>query len=61
MNIDKLSVAVEIEGKPYFVLIPKGSKELCLRMIAGLSDDSQLNVVSAPEGYNFTSLEGKGR
>jgi hypothetical protein len=60
MNIDKLSVAVEIKGKPYFVIIPKGSKELCLRMIAGLSDDSQLNVVSAPEGFSFTSLEEQG-
>ena len=56
MNISNISIAVEIEGKAHFVLLPDGTKELVLKMIAGLSDNSTLNVVGAPEGFKFTPI-----
>lgn len=59
MNISKLSIAVEIDGKPYFVLIPKDCKELAVRLISGLSEDGELKVVSAPDDYKFQALEPK--
>jgi len=59
MNISKLSVAVEIDGKPYFVLIPKGCKELAVRLLAGLQEDGELKVVAAPDEYKFQAVEPK--
>ena len=56
MNISNISIAVEIEGKAYFVRLPEGTRELVLKMIAGLSDNSTLNVVGAPEGFEFTPI-----
>ena len=56
MNISSISISVEIEGKAYFVRLPEGARELVLKMIAGLSDNSALNVVQAPEGFEFAPI-----
>jgi len=57
MNISKLSIAVEIDGKAHLVVLPKGTKELALRMLAGLNENNILDVVEAPEGYEFESMD----
>lgn len=56
MNISKLSVSVEIDGKPYFVLVPAESKQVLISLIAGISKNGELQVVSMPDGFSFQSL-----
>ena len=56
MDVDKLTIAVEIDGAPYFVLLPEGTKDILLHMIQGVSTNSKLNVVKAPEGFKFEAL-----
>lgn len=55
-KIKKLTIAVEIENKPYFVLFPEDKIELLIIMIQSLSDKGKLNICEAPEWCKFTSL-----
>lgn len=52
----RLSLAVEHNGKPYFVVIPQEHWEILLHMVSGISDNGALQLVSAPEGYKFEAL-----
>jgi len=56
MKVDKLTIAVEIEGEPYFVLIPSENKEAAIIMLQGLSKNGKLNVVKAPDGTKFEAI-----
>ena len=58
MNISNIAIAVEIDGKAHFVLLPKGTEQLVLKMIAGLSDNSTLNVAPAPDEFKFSYIGG---
>ena len=53
----KLSLAVEHNGKAYFVVIPQEHWEILLHMVAGISDNGTLRLVSAPEGFKFETLD----
>ena len=57
MNIDKASLAVEIDGKVYLAAIKKERLQVLLKMAASLSDNGKLNVIPAPEGCKFTTIE----
>ena len=52
-KIDKMSVAVEVEGKLYFVSIDKTSIALIANMIGAMQPDGVLNLVKAPDDYKF--------
>lgn len=56
MDVEKVSVAVEIEGKPYFVALDQTRMKLLIQFASGLSDNGKLNVVKAPSDYKFTTL-----
>ena len=56
-SVGKMSIAVEIGGKIYYVAYPKHSKMLILNFIAGLGDSGKLVVKEAPEDYKFIELE----
>ncbi len=56
MKVDKVTIAVEIKGKPYFVLASQEHMQIAITMIQGLSDNEKLNVAKAPDGFEFTTL-----
>lgn len=57
-EITKVVIAVEVEGKPYFVNLPLDRMMILMKMASGLSDTGALPVVKAPDGYAFTELKG---
>lgn len=52
-----VSLAVEYEGKPYFVALPQDRLQVLVKLAAGLSDSGSLPLTKAPEGFKFTTLE----
>ena len=56
MNIDKVCIAVEIEGKSYFVALDQDRMKLLMKMACGLSENGNLNVVKAPQDFKFTTV-----
>lgn len=50
-------IAAEIEGKPYFVIIPEESHQLLVTLVAGISEGGKLNVVAAPEEFRISNLK----
>ena len=56
MDIEKISIAVEVEGKPYFVVLPQESMHVVLMAAQGLRDNGKLNLVDAPEGFLMVPL-----
>jgi hypothetical protein len=53
-------VAVEIDGKPHFVVLPHERLLMLMQLAQGLSDDGKLTVVKAPDDYRFIEIE-KGK
>lgn len=57
----KLSLAVEHEGKPYFVYVPKECWQILLNLASGFTGNT-LKLIPAPEGSRFEGKEiEKGR
>ncbi len=56
-TITAVSIAVQINGKAYFVNLPHDRAMMVMNMAGGLSDNGKLNVVPAPAGFNFTKIE----
>ena len=54
----KLSLAVEHEGKPYFVYVPKECWQILLNLASGFTDNT-LKLTPAPEGSRFEELNNK--
>ena len=61
VDIDKISIAVEVKGKPYFVILPQESMQVILMAAQGLSENGKLNLVDAPEGFLMVPLEDMKR
>jgi hypothetical protein len=55
-TITKVTIAVEINGKPYFVNLPHDRALMVMNMAGGLSDDGRLHVTKAPEGFKFIEI-----
>lgn len=51
-----VSLAVEYEGKPYFVALPQDRLKILVKMAASLSDSGSLPLSAAPENFKFMSL-----
>lgn len=54
--IGRISMAVEVNGKPCFVVLPQDRMMLLVNLAASLSDNGKLPVKKAPEGFQFTSI-----
>lgn len=57
MNISKLSISVEVDGKPCFVKVDPEHTEIILHMLQGLSPTRTLEVIRAPADFKFTTLD----
>ena len=57
MKIDKVSLAVEIEGKPYFVILGQEKLKLLVDIASGLADNEKLNVIKAPDDFKFSTMD----
>lgn len=55
-NITAVSIAVQIDGKPYFVNLPHERMLILMQMASALFDTGRLGVVPAPPGFEFTAL-----
>lgn len=56
-TVSKVCMAVEINGKAYFVNLPQDRMlSLLIPMTAALADNGQLNVYPAPDGFEFKSM-----
>lgn len=57
MNVSKLSISVEVDGKPCFVKVDPEHTEIILHMLQGLSPTGALEVIRAPADFKFTTLD----
>jgi hypothetical protein len=55
-NITAVSIAVQIDGKAYFVNLPHERMLILMQMASALFDGGRLGVVPAPPGFEFTAL-----
>lgn len=53
----QISLSIELEGKAYFVALPKERLQLLLKLAEGLSDDGKLPLIAAPPNYKFEALK----
>lgn len=56
MNVSKLSITVEVDGKPCFVKVDPEHTEIILHLLQGLSPTGALQVIRAPENFKLTTL-----
>jgi hypothetical protein len=54
--VSRISLAIEMGGRPYFVVLPHQSMLLLLNLATSMSDGSALKVKPAPEGFHFKTL-----
>lgn len=57
MDIEKVSLSVQIDGEVYFVALTQERLKILVSTASALSDNGKLNVIKAPESYKFQSLE----
>lgn len=55
-RIGRISLALEINGKPCFVVLPQDRMMLLVNLAVSLSDNGKLPVVKAPAGFKFETL-----
>ncbi len=58
-KITKMSICIEYDGKPAFVLIPDDKREIVKAMIMSLCEDEKsgkVRVVQAPAGFVFCDI-----
>lgn len=56
MNVSKLSITVEVDGKPCFVKVDPEHTEIILHLLQGLSPTGALQVIRAPDNFKLTTL-----
>jgi hypothetical protein len=54
--VSRISIGIEMGGRPYFVVLPHEGLLLLLNLAASMSDGGQLKVTPAPEGFHFKTL-----
>jgi len=48
--IEKVALAVQIDGKGYYVALPQDRLQMLVKLAQGLSDNGKLNVQAMPPG-----------
>lgn len=56
-QITKVSVAIEIDGKPYFVALSQDRLKMLMSLAQGLSDGGKLPVKPLPDGCYFYEVD----
>jgi hypothetical protein len=56
MEITRVCMAVEIDGKPHFVMLPQERMLMLVDFAATLSDNGKLPVLAAPDEFKFETL-----
>lgn len=56
MQIEKISLAVQVNGEACFVVLGQDKLRILVQLAQGLADNGKLNVVKAPEGFKFSPL-----
>jgi hypothetical protein len=56
MNVTRVSMLVEIDGKPHVVALPQERMLVLVNLAAGLSDNGKLPVLALPDTFKFESL-----
>lgn len=59
-DISKVSIVVEIDGRPHLVLLPEERWSYAMAMVSSLTDSGRLEVMPMPDGYSFVDLKGSG-
>lgn len=57
MKIGRVSLAVDIDNKVYFVCLSNEKLKLLVKFAESLSENGKLPVKKAPEDYKFHELE----
>ena len=60
MNIEKVSLAVQIDGQACFVALSQEKLQVLIKLAAALFDDEVLQVVKAPKDFKFTTIKDAG-
>lgn len=55
-DITAVSIAVQINDKPYFVTLPHNKMLQLMNMASELFDNGKLGVIDAPDGVVFSTL-----
>jgi len=59
MNVTKASLVLEIDGVPHFAILKNVNLNLMVEMIALLIESGKLDVIKAPDKYQFEKIEFK--
>lgn len=57
MSVGRVSIAAEIDGKVYFVVLPQERMKILLKLAEGLCDGGKLPVKKAPDDYKFQEVK----
>lgn len=55
-KIGKISIALEVDDKVCFVILPEDRMRLLMDLAAQLSDNGKLQVVKAPDDFRFMEM-----
>ena len=61
MEIEMVSLAVMVEGKPFLVALSQDRLEMLLQVSGSLAGGGGFSLVAAPEGFTFTTLGVAGQ
>lgn len=53
----RVSLAVEIDGKAFFVALPPERLQMLVQLAASLSDNGKLPLAAIPAGYSFDEVK----
>lgn len=56
-TIGRIVLAVEPNGKPYYVTLPQDRLQMLVQLAESLSDDGKLPVRKAPQGHVFQEVK----
>lgn len=56
-TVSRVSLAIEIDGQAYFVVLPHDRLQLLVKMAEGLSDTGTLPVAKCPAGFAFSTMK----
>jgi hypothetical protein len=59
-TIEKVAMAVQIDGKGYYVALPQDRLRILVKLAEGLSDNGKLSVQAMPPGHDFIDLKPTG-
>lgn len=59
-KIDKISIFLEIEGKPYVALLNDKDPTMIVNVLGSIFENGVLRVTSLPSSFSFETFDLKG-